>query len=316
VTDVVNTLSSEVSHVLITEPVIALSSIEHYQQRINHVLDNKIDALPITDERLLAAIRYGLLVGGKRMRPYLAYITGDALGANLNDIDGIAAALECIHAYSLLHDDLPAMDDDDFRRGKPTCHKAFDEATAILAGDSLQTLAFDILANHNFSAFADKNRIALIQQLVTASGYQGMCGGQALDIAATNKGISLTALENLHALKTGALLQASVLMAAQCAPNASTADKSALAVYAKKVGLAYQVRDDIIDIICSDEQLGKPSGSDVEANKSTYPALLGLEGAQQKAQDLYQQALHALHALPYNSQALSEFATFIINRKN
>ena len=299
-----------------TELSANLASIEHFQLRINEVLAEKINELAVTDERLLEAIRYGLFVGGKRMRPYLAYITGDALGADLNDIDGIAAALECIHAYSLLHDDLPAMDDDDLRRGKPTCHKAFDEATAILAGDSLQTLAFDIIANHNFSNFADKNRIVLIQQLVTASGYQGMCGGQALDIAATDKKISLSALENLHALKTGALLQASVLMAAQCSPNASISDKTALTEYAQKVGLAYQVRDDIIDIICSDEQLGKPSGSDIEANKSTYPALLGLEGAQQKAQLLYQQALHALHALPYNSQALSEFATFIINRKN
>jgi len=301
---------------LATKPVSTLSNLKHYQHRINNILDEKIDALAVNDERLLAAIRYGLLVGGKRMRPYLAYITGEVLGADLKDIDGIAAALECIHAYSLLHDDLPAMDNDDLRRGKPTCHKAFDEATAILAGDSLQTLAFDILANHNFSDFSDKNRVALIQQLVTASGYQGMCGGQALDIAATDTQISLASLEKLHALKTGALLQASVLMAAQCAPNASTSDKSALTEYAQKVGLAYQVRDDIIDIICSDEQLGKPSGSDVEANKSTYPALLGLEGAQQKAQHLYQQALHALHALPYNSQALSEFATFIINRKN
>ena len=259
-------------------------------------------------------MRYGLLIGGKRMRPYLAYITGEALGANLDDIDGIAAALECIHAYSLLHDDLPAMDDDDLRRGKPTCHKAFDEATAILAGDSLQTLAFDILVNHNFTVTIATKRIILIQQLVNASGYQGMCGGQALDLSATGKTIELSALETLHSLKTGALLQASVLMAAECAPQATAIDKESLENFAQYVGLAYQVRDDIIDITSSEEELGKPKGSDIAANKSTYPALLGLQGAQEKAQHLYQQALQALSTLHYNSQALSDFATFIIER--
>jgi len=291
-----------------------LVNIEKYQLRINQFLENKLAQLVITDVKLLDAMRYGLLIGGKRMRPYLAYITGDVLGAQQSDIDGIAAALECIHAYSLLHDDLPAMDDDDLRRGKPTCHKAFDEATAILAGDSLQTLAFDILANHDFSAEISAKRIILIQQLVNASGYQGMCGGQALDLSATGKSIELSALEKLHSLKTGALLQASVLMAAECATTATQNDKNNLAQYAQYIGLAYQVRDDIIDITSSEEELGKPKGSDLAANKSTYPALLGLQGAQEKAQYLYQQALQALETLPYNSQALAEFATFIIKR--
>ena len=291
-----------------------LVNIEQYQLRINQYLANKLNQLTVNDENLLAAMRYGLLIGGKRMRPYLAYITGEALGANLNDIDGIAAALECIHAYSLLHDDLPAMDNDDLRRGKPTCHKAFDEATAILAGDSLQTLAFDILANHDFTQAIAAKRITLIQQLVNASGYQGMCGGQALDLSATGKTIELSELETLHSLKTGALLQASVLMAAECSPKATPTDKANLTNFAQYVGLAYQVRDDIIDITSSEEELGKPKGSDIAANKSTYPALLGLQGAQEKAQDLYQQSLQALSTLPYNSRALSDFATFIIER--
>jgi len=291
-----------------------LPQLENYQQRVNNFLTEKLNSLPCNDPKLLEAMRYGLLIGGKRMRPYLAYTTGTTVGADLNDIDGIAAALECIHAYSLLHDDLPAMDDDDLRRGKPTCHKAFDEATAILAGDSLQTLAFDILVNHSFSKSLQNKRINFVQQLVTASGYQGMCGGQALDLAATNQSISLEALQSLHSLKTGALLEASVLMAAQCSLDVTCEEKSALKKFAQLVGLAYQVRDDIIDITSSEEELGKPAGSDLAANKSTYPALLGLQGAQQKADDLYHEALQALSTLPYNTQSLADFATFIVKR--
>ena len=293
-----------------------LTNHANITDRINAFLLEKLNQLEVNDEKLLEAMRYGLLIGGKRMRPYLAYITGDMLAADKQDIDAVAAALECIHAYSLLHDDLPAMDDDDLRRGQPTCHKAFDEATAILAGDSLQTLAFDILANHEFSPEIKPKQIKLIQQLVNASGYQGMCGGQALDLAATDKAISLAQLQHLHSLKTGALLEASVLMAAECSNKTTESDKAALSQYAQLVGLAYQVQDDIIDITSTEEQLGKPAGSDLEANKSTYPALLGLQGAQEKAQQLYQQALQALSTLPYNSQSLAEFATFIVKRSH
>lgn len=287
-----------------------------YQKRIDNFLILQLDKLAKNDEKLLQAMRYGLLIGGKRMRPYLAYITGEALGANLSDIDGVAGAIECIHAYSLLHDDLPAMDDDDLRRGQPTCHKAFDEATAILAGDSLQTLAFDILANHNFSQTIKPKQIKLIQQLISASGYQGMCGGQALDLAATDQQIPLEKLEVLHSLKTGALLQASVSMSAECSLNVLDKDKETLREYAQLIGLAYQVQDDIIDITSTEEELGKPTGSDLAANKSTYPALLGLEGAQQKAENLFQQALQALARLPYNTQSLADFATFIVKRSH
>ncbi|MFT6193762.1 MAG: farnesyl diphosphate synthase [Cognaticolwellia sp.] len=293
-----------------------LAHIDDVQTRINNYLSKKLASLTLNDEKLLAAMRYGLLIGGKRMRPYLAYITGATLDAKQDDIDGVAAAIECIHAYSLLHDDLPAMDDDDLRRGQPTCHKAFDEATAILAGDSLQTLAFDIIANHKFSAAVETKRINLLRYLVNAAGYQGMCGGQALDLAATDKAISLATLEDLHSLKTGALLEASVKMAAECSNKATLYDKKQLALYAKLIGLAYQVRDDIIDITSTEEELGKPTGSDLAANKSTYPALLGLQGAQEKAENLYQQALQALATLPYNTQSLSDFATFIVSRKH
>jgi len=297
-----------------------LTSYEHYQQRINDFLAVKLQNLEINDPKLLDAIRYGLLIGGKRMRPYLAYITGEAIAADLNDIDAVAGALECIHAYSLLHDDLPAMDDDDLRRGKPTCHKAFDEATAILAGDALQTLAFDILANHTFSENSSSSvslkQVKLIQQLVRASGYQGMCGGQALDLAATDKVISLSELEVLHSLKTGALLEASVLMPTTCGPDVTFEQKIVFSEYAQLIGLAYQVQDDIIDLTSTEEELGKPVGSDLAANKSTYPALLGLQGAKEKAENLLQQALQALTRLPYNTQSLADFATFIVKRSH
>ncbi|KGJ87148.1 (2E,6E)-farnesyl diphosphate synthase [Colwellia psychrerythraea] len=297
-----------------------LISYANYQLRINDFLATKLKELPINDPTLIEAMRYGLLIGGKRMRPYLAYITGEAVSADLNDIDAVAGALECIHAYSLLHDDLPAMDDDDLRRGKPTCHKAFDEATAILAGDALQTLAFDILANHTFSSNQTISnmpiQVKLIQQLVRASGYQGMCGGQALDLAATGKNISLCELEVLHSLKTGALLEASVLMPAMCSGHVTSEHEKILSEYAQLIGLAYQVQDDIIDLTSTEEELGKPVGSDIAANKSTYPALLGLQGAQDKAENLLQQALQALSRLPYNTQSLADFATFIVRRSH
>ena len=297
-----------------------LTSYTDYQQRINDFLTAKLDQLTINDPKLLDAMRYGLLIGGKRMRPYLSYITGEALSADMHDIDAVAGALECIHAYSLLHDDLPAMDDDDLRRGKPTCHKAFDEATAILAGDALQTLAFDILANHDFSSAENKpafaTQVKLVQQLVKASGYQGMCGGQALDLAATAKNIPLSELEILHSLKTGALLEAAVLMPAECSEQVTDEHKQTLSEYAQLIGLAYQVQDDIIDLTSTEEELGKPVGSDLAANKSTYPALLGLQGAQHKAENLLQQALQALARLPYNTQSLADFATFIVKRSH
>jgi farnesyl diphosphate synthase len=300
--------------------MVTLISYEHYQERINKFLSAKLASYTINDLKLLEAMRYGLLIGGKRMRPYLAYITGEAISADLHDVDAVAGALECIHAYSLLHDDLPAMDDDDLRRGKPTCHKAFDEATAILAGDALQTLAFDILANHTFSDVHTSpnipTQVKLIQQLVSASGYKGMCGGQALDLSATDKNITLSELEIIHSLKTGALLEASVLMPAECSKYVTSEHKKSLSNYAQLVGLAYQVQDDIIDLTSTEEELGKPVGSDLAANKSTYPALLGLQGAQEKAENLLQQALQALARLPYNTQSLADFATFIVKRSH
>ncbi|TKB44500.1 (2E,6E)-farnesyl diphosphate synthase [Thalassotalea mangrovi] len=291
-----------------------LANLTTYQQRIDDFLKQQLAQLPLNDTRLMDAMHYGLLIGGKRMRPFLTYSTGEMLGVALADLDPIAAALECIHAYSLLHDDLPAMDDDDLRRGQPTCHKQFDEATAILAGDSLQTLAFDIVASHNFQSVNARGQIQLVKMLARASGYRGMCGGQAMDLAATDKQVDLDHLERIHRLKTGALLEAAILMPTLCVSDIDPAHVTLLKQYAQTIGLLYQVHDDIIDITSSEATLGKPSGSDIEANKSTYPALLGLSGAQQKEQELYANSLHALDGLPYNTQNLANFSTFIVKR--
>ena len=294
--------------------MIKLENLAVYQQRINDYLKAQLASIEVNDQRLYDAMAYGLLIGGKRMRPYLAYATAEMLDLDLDDIDPIAAAIECIHAYSLLHDDLPAMDDDDLRRGQLTCHKKFDEATAILAGDSLQTLAFEILANHQFKSISPQSHIQLFKMLSNAAGYKGMCGGQAMDLAATDKHVALEQLQFIHKLKTGALLKASILMPALCREDLSAQTFNSLKQFAEDIGLAYQVHDDIIDITSNEETLGKPAGSDLESNKSTYPALLGLEGAMEKEQQLFKQALSTLDTLPYNTRNLSNFSTFIIER--
>lgn len=291
-------------------------SLETYQTRIEKVLLNQFELVEQNEPKLLEAMKYSSMNGGKRIRPFLVYAVGEMLGATLEDLDGPAAAIELIHCYSLIHDDLPAMDDDDLRRGKPTCHKAFDEATAILAGDSLQTLAFEIVSSHAYQNVSLANTLQMVKLLSKNAGYSGMCGGQSLDIAATNKQVDLAALEQIHALKTGALIEVSALLGAYTNNlNIDDAHIDAIKLYAQKIGLAFQVQDDILDITSTTEQLGKPQGSDLEAEKSTYPALLGLSSAQEKAQALIDEALQALAALPYNTDILCEFAKYIIKRK-
>jgi farnesyl diphosphate synthase len=287
---------------------------QQYRQRIDDLLAHQIDALPDLSPRLKDAMRYALVLGGKRVRPFLVYATGTMLGAELTRLDLPAAAIECIHAYSLIHDDLPAMDNDDLRRGHPTVHKAFDEATAILAGDSLQTLAFSILTQHPFPETLLSRQLEMVQLLARAAGYQGMCGGQALDLAAEGQRVSLAELETIHLHKTGALIECAVLMGAFCAPVCNNEIKDALHRYARAIGLAFQVQDDILDVTADTETLGKPQGSDQIRDKSTYPALMGLEAARQFASQLHQQALAAIEPLPYNTEILSTFADYIIER--
>lgn len=291
----------------------ALTSL---QQRNNTQLENWLQALPHQNLPLIEAMRYGLLLGGKRARPFLVYITGQMLGCKLDDLDTPASAVECIHAYSLIHDDLPAMDDDELRRGKATCHVKFDEATAILTGDALQTLAFTILAEGSLNPNAESNRIKMVKVLADASGANGMCMGQALDLAAENKQVSLQELEAIHRNKTGALMKSAIRLGALAAGDKGLEVMPQLDTFADAIGLAFQVQDDILDIISDTETLGKPQGSDQELNKSTYPALLGLEGAINKAHTLLNEALQALEAIPYNTELLEEFARYVVERKN
>ena len=287
---------------------------QQYRQRIDALLQRHIDELSDVAPHLKAAMRHGLLLGGKRVRPFLVYATGNLLGVADELLDGPAAAIECIHAYSLIHDDLPAMDDDDLRRGHPTVHKAFDEATAILAGDALQTLAFSILADHPLPDVLAKNQIQMLSQLARASGYAGMCGGQALDLAAEGQQVDLTALEQIHRHKTGALIECAVTLGALCHHQIQPDQLAALQLYAAAIGLAFQVQDDILDITSDTATLGKPQGSDVALAKSTYPALLGLEPARELARELHRQALAAIAPLPYNTHILRAFADYIVER--
>jgi len=291
-------------------------SLQYYRQRSNQQLAQWLSAQPYAEQPLIEAMKHGTLLGGKRARPFLTYVTGQMLGSDCANLDTPAAAVECIHAYSLIHDDLPAMDDDNLRRGQPTCHIAFDEATAILAGDSLQTLAFEILASGTLSESGEKYRIQMIKELAQASGAAGMCMGQALDLAAEGQEATLQQLETIHKHKTGALIRCAIRLGALAAGDKGAEILPQLNQYADAIGLAFQVQDDILDVTSDTETLGKPQGSDLELEKSTYPALLGLEGAKQKAQQLYQEALQALDAIPYNTDQLEVFARYVIERNN
>ncbi|MDX1676511.1 (2E,6E)-farnesyl diphosphate synthase [Arsukibacterium sp.] len=293
---------------------MAPESLTLYQQRIEQQLQRRIAAQPDTAARLHQAMTYSLTNGGKRIRPFFVYACGTMLGASLTNLDSAACAIECLHSYSLVHDDLPAMDNDDLRRGKPTCHRAFDEATAILAGDALQALAFDMLSDGS-GDLSSARRLKRISILARASGIAGMCAGQAIDLAQTNQHTDLATLEQMHRLKTGALIECAVQLAYYSSELDCPATLHALTTFASAMGLAFQVQDDILDIESDTVVLGKPQGSDCKANKMTYPALIGLEQAKAKAQQLYQDALAALSCLPYDTDELQAFAHYIIARK-
>jgi geranylgeranyl pyrophosphate synthase len=263
-------------------------------------------------ERLYDAMRYSLLNGGKRVRPLLVYAAAEAIIGNDQQpaLDGIACAVEYIHAYSLVHDDLPAMDDDDLRRGNPTCHKKFDEATAILAGDALQSRAFELLTLLDLDA---EQRVSLIATLAAAAGPRGMVGGQAIDLAAVQQRIDLPHLETMHRLKTGALIRAAVRMGA-IAAKADAQQLLALDQYAAAIGLSFQVQDDILDITSDTATLGKQQGADLVRDKPTYPALLGLDAARAKAAALHRDAIDALAQFGANAERLRQLSAFIIER--
>ncbi|HSN17981.1 MAG TPA: farnesyl diphosphate synthase [Gammaproteobacteria bacterium] len=290
--------------------------IPEYSARIEKVLDRWLPPAEKIPQRLHSAMRYAVLGGGKRLRPLLIYATGEALGLAPERLDGPAAAVEIIHAYSLIHDDLPAMDDDALRRGRPTCHIAYDEATAILAGDALQVLAFQILADDPAMAVTPAARVEMLKSVAIASGSAGMAGGQAIDLAAAGRQLDLAELELMHIHKTGALIRASVLLGAQCAPGLDAAKLTALDRYAKCVGLAFQIQDDILDVEGETTTLGKQAGADSARNKPTYPSILGLARSKQRAAELRDEAVDALAPLGPAAAPLRWLAEYIVSREN
>lgn len=289
--------------------------------RIEAFLKKTLDSTLLENTKpssLLEAIHYCVLNGGKRIRPLLVYATGQALGIPLDSLDAPAAAIELIHCYSLIHDDLPAMDNDDLRRGKPTCHKAFDEATAILVGDALQALAFQILSDPQINKVSADQKIQMIHTLATYSGYAGMIGGQALDIAAKNSAFPLDfeVLRTIHLKKTGALIEAGVMLGAFAHSLLLPSNPLLLKLqeFARCIGLAFQIQDDILDITSNTETLGKTVGKDLKQNKLTFPSQLGLSTAKQYAETLYQKALGTIEFLQEQGSCLASLSEFLINR--
>jgi len=289
-------------------------TMRRLQARAEAALERWLPPASLEPRHLHEAMRYAVLGGGKRIRPLLVYLSGTALGAEEPVLDAPATAVELVHAYSLVHDDLPAMDDDELRRGRPTCHKAFDEATAILAGDALQALAFHVLAHDTQMCAGPAQRVAMVDVLACASGSRGMAGGQAIDLASVGHALDLDALENMHLHKTGALIRASVRLGALASPATDPGLLDHLDHYARCIGLAFQVQDDILDVEGNTEVLGKPQGSDVARNKPTYPNLLGVSGAKKAAAVLYQSAIASLAILGATGEPLRRLADYIVHR--
>ena len=291
----------------------SLLELNEYQARVEKALDTYLPAEDVEPSLLHKAMRYSVLDGGKRIRPILVYAAGECLGVERSVLDAPAVAIEFIHVYSLIHDDLPSMDDDDLRRGKPTAHIAFDEATAILSGDALQTLAFDVLSS-SLHYIPTKNQLKIINLLSKTAGSRGMVGGQVIDLSSTGKMLTEKALENMHLHKTGALIRASVMMGAYCSESVSEQQIVALEKYAHCIGLAFQVRDDILDIESDTETLGKQQGADIAAGKATYPAILGMAAAKEKAVKLYEESYEALSCFGAEADLLRKIADFIVKR--
>ena len=268
----------------------------------------------IAPQRLHEAMRYAVLDGGKRVRPLLAFAAGELAGAEQARVDVAAAAVELIHAYSLVHDDMPCMDDDVLRRGKPTCHKQYDEATTLLVGDALQTLAFQLLAEHHLSGDAAR-QLEMVRLLAVASGSRGMAGGQAIDLASVGKSLTLPELEFMHIHKTGALIRAAILLGAYCGSRLEAAQMDKLDRFGKLIGLAFQVVDDVLDCEADTATLGKTAGKDADNDKPTYVSLLGIQGARDMAQRLHREALESLAGFGDSAQRLRELADFIVLRK-
>ncbi len=285
--------------------------IRAHGERFELALDVLLDRANIHPVRLHEAMRYAAQGGGKRIRPLLVYAAGE-LGIDVQQsaLDSAAVAIECIHAYSLVHDDLPCMDDDDLRRGRPTVHKAFDEATALLVGDALQSRAFEVLANAQCEPSA---RIDMISALASASGSRGMAGGQAIDLESVGKSLDLAGLKQMHAMKTGALLSCSVQMGG-IAANLSSTQMQDLRAYSEALGLAFQIVDDILDVTADSQTLGKTAGKDAANDKPTYVSLMGLDYAKKAAKDLQETAIASLESFGAKAQAFKHLALLVVNR--
>ena len=284
------------------------------QERLERSFDAWLPTARTHPASLHEAMRYTVMGGGKRIRPVLVYAGGRAVGADSRALDRPACAIELIHAYSLIHDDLPAMDDDDLRRGKPSCHRAFGEATAILAGDALQSHAFQVLSN-GLNGISEATRLRMINTLALASGSRGMAGGQAIDLAATGQQLNIAELEDMHIHKTGALIRASVVLGALCGKTAQQSDIDKLDHYAKCIGLAFQIRDDILDVEGEARTLGKNTGMDQANEKSTYPALIGMGAARQRTVELHNEALESLAGFSGSADPLRWISSYIIERE-
>ncbi len=296
------------------EPAAVSVWQSNYRARVEGVLERILPAIDAYPARLHEAMRYAALGPGKRVRPVLVYATGAAVGVAPATLDGPAAAVELIHAYSLVHDDLPAMDDDDLRRGRPTTHRAFDEATAILAGDALQVLAFEILAEHASLPDDPARRLEMIRLLARASGTRGMAGGQAMDLAAVGRSLDRDQIEEMHARKTGALIRASVMIACAAAPALSSTKLQALERYGTVIGLSFQIVDDLLDVLGDPAVTGKSRGADALRGKPTYPAIAGVAAARERAVELAQEGIAALAGFGPEAGQLREFAAELVER--
>lgn len=285
-------------------------------QRVETFFDNHLPSKNQAPTTLHGAIRYSSMNGGKRIRPALVYATAEAINLSLEQVDCIAASIELMHCYSLIHDDLPAMDDDDLRRGKPTCHRKFDEATAILAGDAMQAISFSMLTDQNIIGPDAGVRAQLTFLLANAVGSQGMAGGQAMDLAAVDKNISIESLEFIHRQKTGCLIQACIDMTQTCCTTLSEQQRVSLLQFSEHLGIAFQIRDDILDEISDTETLGKPQGSDREQHKPTYVSILGIEESEHRCNNFYEQAMLCLENFDERANWLRLLTQHIVCRKH
>jgi geranylgeranyl pyrophosphate synthase len=291
------------------------AQLESWRVRMEHALAARLPAPTTVPARLHEAMRYSVLGGGKRIRPALLFATARTLGLTEDQVEAAACAIELIHVYSLVHDDLPAMDDDDLRRGRPTCHKAFDEATAILVGDALQPLAFQLLARDSALPASPAIRIRLVDMLSEASGTFGMAGGQAIDLAVQGQQPNIEQVEDMHARKTGAVIRASVLMAAECVPQLDAHLYAGLNDFAAAIGLAFQIQDDLLDVLGDVSILGKATGADRERDKPTHPAIIGIEASQERVNLLHREALDALEPFGDRAAPLRSLANWLLSRR-